>query len=798
MPKVKISEFSPTPSNNTDIDGINIAEGCAPSGINDAIRELMSQLKDFQAGTAGDSFNGPIGTTTAAAGVFTTLSASGAFTYGGVTLSNAVTGTGNMVLSTSPTLVTPALGTPSSATLTNATGLPIATGVSGLGSGVATFLATPSSANLAAAVSDETGTGALVFANSPTLVTPALGTPASGVVTNLTGTASININGTVGATTASTGAFTTLTTSSTVTHNAGTANGVAYLNGSKVLTTGSALTFDGTTLGVTASGLSVVMLGDTGSATDQKYWRWQYGTGIGAGVLRLRATNDANSDGQNAYIIARTGINVDSHQWLASGSEQMRLTSTGLGIGTSSPVSRLHVRVTGGSDDTLFSFGTNQDNFITAGSSGVTIFRNLATERMRITAAGDVGIGTSSPAAKLSFGNYIPSDGQTVHVYQSGTVRSGLGVVAGSYRIFTNTTSAISFGQVSESDGSTYTERMRLDSSGNLGLGVTPSAWGGSYKGLQINSTGAVTSNGSNATGLGHNYYFDGSNNRYLTTGAANLFLMINNEHRWFTAPSGTAGDAISFSQVMTLDASGRLGVGTTSPAQRLHLGSASDASNFLQITSTSTTAYYGADATGVYVGTDSSKPIYFNTNNTERARIGSTGDLLVSKTANDDTTVGLRYVSSQYLSIVRDGNPTIYLNRLSSDGGIAEFARSGTIVGSISVTTTATAYNTSSDYRLKNTIAPMTGALAKVALLKPCTYKWNADGSDGEGFIAHELAEVVPQCVTGEKDAVDAEGKPQYQGIDTSFLVATLTAAIQEQQAIINSLKARLDAANL
>jgi hypothetical protein len=91
-----------------------------------------------------------------------------------------------------------------------------------------------------------------------------------------------------------------------------------------------------------------------------------------------------------------------------------------------------------------------------------------------------------------------------------------------------------------------------------------------------------------------------------------------------------------------------------------------------------------------------------------------------------------------------------------------------------------------------------MTGALAKVALLKPCTYKWNVDGSNGEGFIAHELAQVVPNAVTGEKDAVDEDGNPEYQGIDTSFLVATLTAAIQEQQAIIESLKARLDAANL
>jgi len=99
MPKTKISEFSLTPANNTDIDGIDIAEGCAPSGINNAIRELMSQLKDFQGGTSGDLL---------------------AITAGGTGVSTS-TGSGSLVLNTSPTLVTPLLGTPTSGTLSNCT-----------------------------------------------------------------------------------------------------------------------------------------------------------------------------------------------------------------------------------------------------------------------------------------------------------------------------------------------------------------------------------------------------------------------------------------------------------------------------------------------------------------------------------------------------------------------------------------------------------------------------------------------------------------------------------------------------
>jgi len=160
-----------------------------------------------------------------------------------------------------------------------------------------------------------------------------------------------------------------------------------------------------------------------------------------------------------------------------------------------------------------------------------------------------------------------------------------------------------------------------------------------------------------------------------------------------------------------------------------------------------------------------------------ESMRIDSSGYLLINQTSN---------VTSSYLQI-KGAQPAISCESTST-GSVSQvlFRNPNGQVGSIGTSGTSTSYNTSSDYRLKENIAPMTGALAKVAALNPVTYNWKVDGSAGQGFIAHELQAVVPDCVTGEKDAVDAEGNPQYQGVDTSFLVATLTAAIKEQQAII------------
>jgi hypothetical protein len=183
--------------------------------------------------------------------------------------------------------------------------------------------------------------------------------------------------------------------------------------------------------------------------------------------------------------------------------------------------------------------------------------------------------------------------------------------------------------------------------------------------------------------------------------------------------------------------------------------------------------------------------PLVFSTNNAERMRIDSSGNLLVGKTTSSTSTGAGLVLYGQ--STISGYGRIDYVKTNSGTNTANEFSYNGTPVGTITYSNTATAYNTSSDYRLKNTIAPMTGALAKVAALKPCTYKWNADDSDGEGFIAHELQEVVPQCVTGEKDAVDAEGNPQYQGIDTSFLTATITAALQELHQIVQAQAAEI-----
>jgi hypothetical protein len=319
-------------------------------------------------------------------------------------------------------------------------------------------------------------------------------------------------------------------------------------------------------------------------------------------------------------------------------------------------------------------------------------------------------------------------------------------------------------------------ESMRIDSSGNVGIGTSSPA-----QKLHVASAGTTAIQVQNTASSGGSYFkstntattcnfgVDAIGGYVETVGAYSTLFYTNSLQR------------------MIIDSSGNVGIGTSSPTA----GGKLDVNGI---------AYFGTgDKVRIYsnnvlqgagtldIGTIGSAALIFNTANTERMRIDSSGSVFIN------TTAGVGSATSQ-LTIV---SPNLFntaagigiKNNTNNTGGYFAFFvnSSNSTIGSISqATASSVAYNTTSDYRLKENISPMTGALSKVSALKPVTYTWKADGVNGEGFIAHELAEVCPSAVTGEKDALDRDGNPKYQGIDTSFLVATLTAAIQEQQAII------------
>jgi len=259
------------------------------------------------------------------------------------------------------------------------------------------------------------------------------------------------------------------------------------------------------------------------------------------------------------------------------------------------------------------------------------------------------------------------------------------------------------------------------------------------------------------------------------------------------------AADTIAFAEggaeVMRIDSSGNVGIGTSSPnlsgsssALTVNTGTAG---NFaaLELASGGTLNFYiNANSAASYIDSRGSRPMVFQTNGAERARIDSSGRLLINLTSSISSQAVLQVQQNCLTGAMTEFNDT----DTTSTNNVIRFRKNGTEAGRIAVTTSnTTQYLTSSDYRLKENVQPMTGALARVALLKPCTYTWKSTGEASQGFIAHELAQVCPDAVSGEKDAVDEDGNIKPQGIDTSFLVATLTAAIQEQQALIAALQA-------
>jgi hypothetical protein len=345
-------------------------------------------------------------------------------------------------------------------------------------------------------------------------------------------------------------------------------------------------------------------------------------------------------------------------------------------------------------------------------------------------------------------------------------------------------------------------ESMRIDSSGNVLVGQTTAAveTGSIVTAKNLEITRTIDSDGG---ALGQLSWVNNTNAGVASgTSFAKDVACIkglmdgtgNNSGGYLTFE--TKADANTRAERMRIDSSGRVGIGTTSPTGFLNVdGTGGDA---LPATSGSTQSAGLITRLQQGGGVGSVMDIGGN---------GGTGSWIqVTEASNLATNYSLLLNPNGGRLLVgttsANSNEKVRIKNTDDTRAIAFQSGSSAECGYIYINAggTGVTYSTSSDYRLKENIVLMTGALAKVAQLKPVTYTWKINGSHGQGFIAHELAEVVPDCVTGEKDAVatyiDEDGnettRPAYQGIDTSFLVATLTAAIQELTARVMALEAK------
>jgi hypothetical protein len=748
---------------------------------------------------------------------------------------------------------------------------------------------------------------------------------------------------------------TTGTFSGAVTLSGGTANGVAFLDSSKALTTGSALTFDGSTLTNTRNttdGSAAALTLNNGGASGS------FATlNLNAGPVTYQQFADAAG---NAIGSSGVAFRTTSNHPLVFGTnntERLRIANTGdisfyedtgttpkffwdasaeaLGIGTSSPNARLAF---GESSDIAFNtslgstgtYGSIKSFNVLAptdpatnirfirdvaffGNDGAICFDTVNTERMRIDSSGNVGIGTSSPAAAHSLevsGNqkYLAvtanagAGGSTNPSVSAGLFFSwnrsnGVGESNIVYGTGAGSSPALQFASW---DGTTYSERMRIDSSGNVGIGTSaPTDTLHISKASTVTTTGISTGVGlklQNSSATDGNYTSIQNIDASGDQNAEIKFINVSQADQQGAIAFTTRSAVGEFAEKVRIDSSGNVGIGTSSPAGKFHIAQTNaGGGQFLTLQTTDSTqgnaiirwqgsagtnqafigSYAGTADTGnlefgngsttnmiltsagnVGIGTSSPRKrlevtstagpnalqsqdsanstnffrmysdvssgaaINVNTGGiirfahsdeaffsfSERMRIDASGNLLVGTTSAAGTMVQIDNLTggtntNSKLGIFGFGSglgfgiifrPAIDLNATPV---LFENA-AGTEVGSISTLTgTSTAYVTTSDYRLKEDVQPMAGSVDRLMALKPVNFAWKVHGSRVDGFLAHEAQEVVPECVTGEKDAVDKDGKPKYQGIDQSKLVPLLTAALQEALTEIADLKARVAA---
>ena len=385
--------------------------------------------------------------------------------------------------------------------------------------------------------------------------------------------------------------------------------------------------------------------------------------------------------------------------------------------------------------------------------------------------ANAVGIGTTSPARTLSVNSGTT---QITARFESTNITSArISLVDG------NTTGDNYVNVASAGDAMALyagaAERLRIDSSGNVGIGTTSPS-----EQLHIASAGAAIR------------LEDTDNSTYgqIVYNTAGGGLIIRSDEG---AGAGAGSSNIIFetdgSPRVRFASSGNVGIGTTSPSQKLDVSGAG--TTRIQVINTSLTSsglLVAEDSTGAQFNELGAYPMRFNTSGTERMRIDSSGHLLVGTTNNSpvgNDVAGIALLSSGSGQFSRDGGKALLLNRKTSTGVIADFRKDSTIVGTISITSSATNYNTSSDARLKENIADAESASELIDAIQVRSFDWIADGSHQRyGMVAQELLEVAPEAVS------QGETEEDMMGVDYSKLVPMLVKEIQSLRARVAQLE--------
>ena len=517
----------------------------------------------------------------------------------------------------------------------------------------------------------------------------------------------------------------------------------------------------------------------------------------------LLKTTDNDALG-GTYKLITDGLGNSSDVYLGTGGR--------LGVGVPSPSVPLHVqgfaRFVGG----IQLEGNNRTIYATSNTNLLIGTNN--TERMRIDSSGNVGIGDSSPSYLFNIkgteeriGIKDTSAGETwnntdlggfvFRTHYATQEKTGMYAVGLPHGTGVNYQPQLEF-------KTSNTTRLTINPNGNVGIGTTDP-----QKKLVISeSTNATirinsTKNGtwSAEEGLGHLEFF--GNDTSGEGAAVKAKISATSKDTFgsaFNMTFGTTDGTTGISERMRIRYDGFVGIGETDPDRQLHLKSSlpairledSDVSGLYHEFFASTAGMFQFKADGGNV--QSGSGFLFEVDGSEKMRIQSGGTVLVGKTSSSSTTTGVELNPVGLVQVTRNNNLPLLVNRTGTDGIVVSIRNDNTEVGSISVSGSTTSYNETSDYRLKENVVDMTGALDRVEQLQPKRFNFISEETTVDGFIAHEVQSVIPEAVFGEKDAVDEDGNPEYQGIDKSKIVPLLVGAIKELKAEIETLKSQIN----